>query len=466
MKIKLSKFSFRLLIVLLCIHFSVEDMQAQNKFKVDTLFKPLDYLYHIFDTTNIKFSNIKYRGMKSAIGKFSFDAEGFEIKQGIVLSSGNVGTIKGGNKTPGTSGLAWDNRYSFKGDRDLGKLSKGKVCDQAFIEFDFIPLENEIKFNYIFASEEYKEYVGSRFNDVFGFIITGENNFWKNIAIIPQKIDPVTVNNVNHLRNTSFFVNNNCFNNIKIKKEIEDDMEPREPFFKDLISRLFGSKNKKFSVDPVERKTLTTDLYENFEFDGLTKKLIASCFLIPYKVYHMKIGVGDVGDPMFDSGVFLEYQSFTSTKNKNQPFFKDYEDIRHRVNFDSLFQRRVEKPIVIDSPRQIEERFEITNINFAYNDSLVPDSSELDIRELALYLLKNKDYRVQLLGYTDNIGGLQYNQKLSEKRAKSVRNLLVKNGIVEDRINYIGNNYNDPLAQNATEQGRRKNRRVEIVLLE
>lgn len=439
---------------------------GQNKFKVDTLNKPREYLLHIFDTSNIKFSNVKYRGMKSAIGKFSFDVEGFEIKKGIVLSSGNVGTIGGGNKTPGTSGLAWNNDFSFKGDRDLGKLSKGKVCDQAFIEFDFIPLENEIKFNYIFASEEYKEYVGSRFNDVFGFIITGENNFWKNIAIIPEKIEPVTVNNVNHLRNTSFFVNNNCFNNIKIKKEVDDDMQPREPFFKDIFMKLFGSKDKKFSIDEVEKKTLHTDLYENFEFDGLTRKLVATCFLIPYKVYHMKIGLGDVGDPMFDSGVFLEYQSFTSTKNKKQPFFKDYEDIRAIVNFDSLFQRRIEKPIVIDSPKQIEERFEITNINFAYNDSLVPDSSVLDVRELALYLNKNKEFKVQLLGYTDNIGGLQYNQKLSEKRAKSVRNLLIKNGVADDRINYIGNNYNDPLAKNTTEKGRSKNRRVEIVVLE
>ena len=124
---------------------------GQNRFKVDTLNKPREYLLHIFDTSNIKFSNVKYRGMKSAIGKFSFDVEGFEIKKGIVLSSGNVGTIGGGNKTPGTSGLAWNNDFSFKGDRDLGKLSKGKVCDQAFIEFDFIPLENEIKFNYIFC---------------------------------------------------------------------------------------------------------------------------------------------------------------------------------------------------------------------------------------------------------------------------------------------------------------------------
>jgi hypothetical protein len=73
--------------------------------------------------------------------------------------------------------------YRFKGDRDLGKLSRGKVCDQAISwSSTLFHLENEIKFNYIFASEEYKEYVGSRFNDVFGFIVTGDGNFYKNYS--------------------------------------------------------------------------------------------------------------------------------------------------------------------------------------------------------------------------------------------------------------------------------------------
>jgi outer membrane protein OmpA-like peptidoglycan-associated protein len=439
--------------------------ETQNKFKIDTNFKPKDYLYHIFDTNNVKFSNIKFRGQKSAIGKFSFDVPAFEIKKGLALSSGDLGLISVGNKTPGTSGIAWDNQFRFKGDRDLGKLSKGKVCDQVFIEFDFIPLENEIKFNYIFASEEYKEYVGSRFNDVFGFIITGDGNFWQNIALLPGKSDPVTINNINHLRNSELFINNNCFANSKVKKEV-DDMAPREPFIREFFQKIFGGVDKTFSIDKDVYQTLNMDLYENFEFDGLTRRLQATCFLTPYKVYHMKIAVGDVGDPMFDSGVFIEYQSFTATKNINEPFFKDYQNLRGTINFDSLFQKKVEKPIIIDSPRQIEERFEITNVNFDYNKFDIPDSSDLNIRELSIYLKKNKEYRVHLLGYTDNKGTVLYNQKLSEERSKSVRNLLVKYGVSDDRINYIGNNFADPLAKNNTEEGRSKNRRVEIVVLE
>lgn len=438
---------------------------SQNRLKIDTTYEIQDYIKYILNNEKIKVDNIKYRGLKSAIGKFRIDTNALGIMNGIVLSTGNVNTIKGGNQTPGTSGLAWDNSYRFKSDRDLNRLSKGKVSDQVILEFDFIPLENHVTFKYIFGSEEYKEYVGSRFNDVFGFIVTGDNNFSQNLALVPGKKEPVTVNNINHVKNMDLFVNNNCFENYGIKKDI-DEYQPREPFIKEVIIKLFGSKKKDFVIDPKERKNVNNFLFENIEFDGFTRPLEASIFLTPYKVYHMKIALGDVGDPMFDSGVFLEAESFTATKNMNAPFFKNYEDMKDKINFDSLFHIKFEKPIVIDSPPQIEEKFEITNVNFDVNKSIIPDTSNLQIRELALYLIKNKDYRVHLLGYTDNVGSLEHNQKLSERRSKAVKELLVKSGVHEDRINYIGNNYENPLADNAVELGRRKNRRVEIVVLE
>lgn len=459
----ISKKSLCVLLIFISYHLP---LAAQHKFKIDTTLTPEEYLYYILDTAQVKFSNVKFRGLKSSIGKFQFDLPKFDIKKGIVLSSGRVKNIKGPNTTPGTTSIAWDNNIRFKGDRDLGKLSKGKVCDQAYIEFDFIPLENEISFNYIFASEEYKEYVGSRFNDVFGFIITGERNYWQNIALVPDKTDPVTINNINHLRNSSFYVNNNAFENSKIKKQV-DDMEPREPFIKEFFIKLFGiHKDKSFTINEIEYKDLDQELYQNFEYDGLTRVLQAKCFLTPYKVYHMKIAIGDIGDHMFDSGVFLEYQSFTARKNKDQPYFKDYVNLRGKVNLDSLFFAKIETPIIIDSPKQIEDRFEITNVNFDYNKYQIPDSSDLNIRELSIYLSRNPNLRIHLLGYTDNIGGIEYNQKLSEQRAKAVKELLVRYKISEDRINYIGNNYSDPLGNNLTAEGRSKNRRVEIVLLE
>jgi outer membrane protein OmpA-like peptidoglycan-associated protein len=444
-----------------------QDIYSQNRIKVDTSFK-IDFLLdQILDKKSIVINNVKFRGLSHSIGTFKMDSNAIGIQKGLVMSTGNINDAVKGNKTPGTSGLAWDNNYRFKSDRDLNLLSQGRVCDQIVLEFDFIPLENQITFRYFFASEEYKEYVGSRFNDVFGFIVTGDGNFRKNLALVPERSDPVTVNNINHVKNSSLYINNNCFENLNIKKNIdEQQLEPRTPFFKNVILKLFGFKNKNFTINKEELKKMDNFLFNNFEYDGLTKPLTASCFLTPYKVYHMKIAIGDVGDPMFDSGVFIEEGSFQSKKNRNAPYFKEYEDLRGVINFDSLFKEKVKTPIKIDSPPQIDERFEITNVNFETNKVIIPDSSEINIRELAVYLIKNKTYRVHLFGYTDNIGSLEYNQELSVKRAKKVKELLVATGVAEERINYIGNNFANPLDNNDSEKGRSANRRVEIVVLE
>ena len=103
---------YPIFILFIVLHFN---FYAQKKIKLDTSYQPIQYLYHILDTSNVKINNVKYRGLKTALGKFKINLEKFEIKEGIVLTTGNLNTLSGGNKTPGTSGLAWDNNYRFKG---------------------------------------------------------------------------------------------------------------------------------------------------------------------------------------------------------------------------------------------------------------------------------------------------------------------------------------------------------------
>ena len=67
-------------------------------------------------------------------------------------------------------------------------------------------------------------------------------------------------------------------------------------------------------------------------------------------------------------------------------------------------------------------------------------------------------------GYTDNIGGEELNQKLSEKRAESVRTYLVAQGLTDGSVTSQGFGMTMPVADNATADGRQKNRRVEIVV--
>lgn len=84
------KYSFLILITL--IHLS---LHAQKKVKIDTSLKPLQYLLHILDTTNVKINNLKFRGLKSSLGRFNIQVDSFEIKEGIVFTTGNLNTLGG-----------------------------------------------------------------------------------------------------------------------------------------------------------------------------------------------------------------------------------------------------------------------------------------------------------------------------------------------------------------------------------
>ncbi len=74
--------------------------------------------------------------------------------------------------------------------------------DAAVLEFDFVPTQGTASFRYVFASDEYLEFV-DQFNDVFAFYVDGVN-----IALIPGTNTPVAINTVNPGDNASFFVNN------------------------------------------------------------------------------------------------------------------------------------------------------------------------------------------------------------------------------------------------------------------
>jgi OOP family OmpA-OmpF porin len=77
-------------------------------------------------------------------------------------------------------------------------------------------------------------------------------------------------------------------------------------------------------------------------------------------------------------------------------------------------------------------------------------------------LKQNPEIKVEIQGHTDHIGTAVYNQGLSENRAKAVRDYLVRQGIASYRLTAEGYGLTQPVASNDTEEGRAKNRRVEL----
>ena len=92
--------------------------------------------------------------------------------------------------------------------------------------------------------------------------------------------------------------------------------------------------------------------------------------------------------------------------------------------------------------------------------------SEAYLRRVTQLLNTKTVNKIQLEGHTDTVGSAATNQPLSEARAKSVREALVKLGIAPERISTAGYAFNRPVASNATEEGRKLNRRVELLIVD
>lgn len=203
----------------------------------------------------ISASNFSATGNAAQFGTFTGGntlGNGF-FDNGIILSSGNVATATGPNTAGNTS-----MNFGGAGNADLDNLVSSNTNDAATLTFDFETTGGDIFFNYFFASEEYNEFVGSEFNDVFGFFVNGQN-----IATLPGG-DPVAINTVNNGSNSGLFNDNS--------------------------GGVF-----------------------DIEFDGFTNVLTASALGLGAGTHTISISVADTSDFILDSAVFLQVGSFSDT---------------------------------------------------------------------------------------------------------------------------------------------------------
>jgi hypothetical protein len=209
-------------------------------------------------------SNIKFTGAPVAEGTFTQGTDAVGFDSGIILSTGKAGDVV----PPESFFASTDNGQP--GDPQLSAVVGGAPgFDAAELEFDFVPNGSTLTFQYTFGSEEYPNFAPpntSTFNDVFAFFLNGTN-----IATLPDGT-PVSVNSVNAVTNTQFFVNNSA-NGM--------DMGPQ---------------------------------IANTSLDGLTIVLTATAKVNPGVTNHIKLAIEDTGDGIFDSDVFIKAGSFNAAK--------------------------------------------------------------------------------------------------------------------------------------------------------
>lgn len=199
----------------------------------------------------IQISNVKFTGADGAAGTFTGGvAAGLGIEGGVILSSGSISNVTGPNTQSGAT-----TSLGKPGDADLDALIAPKTTNDATIlEFDFVADSSNFAIEYVFGSEEYKEYVGSAYNDVFGFFLDGQN-----IAFVAgSSTQLVSVNSINHIENSAYYIDN-----------------------------------------PTGTGTFDTEL------DGFTTILMAAATVTPGVQHHIKLAIADASDSVLDSVVIL-----------------------------------------------------------------------------------------------------------------------------------------------------------------
>ena len=383
--------------------------------------------------TSIKVWNVHFVGTHEARGVFYSKDTPLEISEGIILSTGSATSATGPNK-----GVGFTTSNRSKGDPDLHFLAQYKTYDATYISFEFTPNQNLIRFNYVFASEEYPEYVGSTFNDVFGFFLTDlETGAKTNLAVIPNTDLPITVNNINHKDYANFYIKNKS-----------------------------GSEAKDALI----------------EYDGLTKPLIAFSEVVPGRKYRIKIAIADVADDAFDSSVFLEGKSFRSEEKEsfykiNTEYFQAFSapEIDPQIKASPApieppktqetqkpTTKPTSKPVPIESQKPKQQIAQLDPITIYFDfDSDTPT-------KIALQKLKSQLDKINLTtltftveGHTDQKGTSNYNQKLSIRRANFITNWISSNyGVKAIKTN--GNSFNKLAIDLLDASSRAKNRRVVI----
>ncbi|MCK5537680.1 MAG: OmpA family protein, partial [Bacteroidales bacterium] len=111
------------------------------------------------------------------------------------------------------------------------------------------------------------------------------------------------------------------------------------------------------------------------------------------------------------------------------------------------------------------ESLKLEKILFESNSSLLLSNSFKELNSIVQFLDANSTYKIEISGYTDNVGDNSHNQKLSENRAQSIVDYLINSGIEDERLVAMGYGELFPVASNKTVSGRKLNRRVEVKLL-
>jgi gliding motility-associated-like protein len=253
-------------------------------------YNPTNLVTNTFQGDGIEILEVKFDGNPASVGYFDYSQQAIGVERGILLTTGIATKAARTGKDGAQDNNDPNQKFTF--DPDLALIANGAPLRNIVrYTIRFIPQADSLRFRYVFASEEYPEFVCSEFNDVFGFFISGPgiagpfDGGAENIARIPGTTLPVAINNVNG-------------GSMGVWGDFPNCLPPRGS----LNYPHFFVNNQNTDQQPV--------------FDGFTKVFVAQAKVVPCQEYTIKLIVADVTDEGYDSGVFLEAKSFSTNSLK------------------------------------------------------------------------------------------------------------------------------------------------------
>lgn len=179
------------------------------------------------------------------------------------------------------------------------------------------------------------------------------------------------------------------------------------------------------------------------------------------------------GIPVFDTNRLVYHFHMSDGRILHYSFRIDswYRKIKHLKESEKTeITEKIEKDLKEDKDIKIRKSddgivLDMNAVFFETDSSNLKDDAKQKLKTISEILKKYPEREIRISGHTDSTGSSAYNKKLSEQRAKSVLNELIKGDISQKRMSYRGYGESKPLESNATEEGRSKNRRVEILIV-
>lgn len=281
--------------------------------------------------------------------------------------------------------------------------------------------------------------------------------------------------------NTNEYINDKDIK-IAINGQVVDSIVPEGGLYE--IKLPWGEKYEiQIASENFTPTLLAIDLTDVKGYQLIEKNLIAEP-LVAYAIIQGKVLNGSTNEPIKEK-VFVDINdkhnpstrinqetgeyttrlplgaehTISASANK---FFPIYEtlDLRFAKENETITKDLYLAPIVVGA------HVRLNNIFFEMASTNLDPKSYHDLDKVAEMLSEYATMKIEIGGHTDNVGKEAYNQKLSENRAKAVKDYITSKGIDASRVTYKGYGESSPVAENKTEEGKAKNRRVEFTILE